>query len=381
MNEAKRRWAIVGAGNGGQAFAAYLTQKGLEVTLTDTADAALSNVTALGRNPLISLEGEGTGEPTEISLCTLDMAEAVAGAEVILVTVPSPFHRLAARKLAPYLEDGQTVILNPIAPLGPIEFRNELEHVEAFQKKAPHITIAGTSTLLFACRAQVPGKVHVSGHKQEVLIAAYPATENDRVETLTKPYIPEFRFVKNILDVSFDNLNFEFHPGPTLLFAAMIQMLEKKNEGREEAEKEKFEYYHNFSDCQIRLIHAMDKERMALCRAYGVDADEADAAFGKMYGLNGSLADMLSTASCYNGIYAPGSLKGCRYLTEDVPYALRAIQSLAKIARIETPVIDAVVSLAYVVSPDTLDEGRTLENLGFDSGTTVQDVLDLCNGK
>ena len=52
---------------------------------------------------------------------------------------------------------------------------------------------------------------------------------------------------------------------------------------------------------------------------------------------------------------------------------------MARIAKIETPTIDAVINLAYAIMGDKLDEGRTAEKMGFTHNTTVDDIIRLCN--
>lgn len=91
----------------------------------------------------------------------------------------------------------------------------------------------------------------------------------------------------------------------------------------------------------------------------------------------GTLYEMIKHADVYKGIKGPSALNS-RFLTEDIPYSLRAIQTLAQIANIPTPAIDTVVNLAYILLGDDLDEGRTLSQLGFNSSTTVSDLLELC---
>ena len=168
-----------------------------------------------------------------------------------------------------------------------------------------------------------------------------------------------------ILMVSLDNLNFEFHPGPTLLYTAMIE------NGID------FEYYSDFTPSQARLIEAIDQERLALCRAYGVKVRDVAQTFHDEYGYEGTLYEMIKHADVYKGIKGPSALNS-RFLTEDIPYSLRAIQTLAQIANISTPAIDTVVNLAYILLGDDLDDGRTLSQLGFNSSTTVSDLLELC---
>ena len=76
------------------------------------------------------------------------------------------------------------------------------------------------------------------------------------------------------------------------------------------------------------------------------------------------------------GIKGPSTLNS-RFLTEDIPYSLRAIQTLAQIANISTPAIDTVVNLTCILLGDNLDEGKTLSQLGFSKGATGSDLLEM----
>jgi len=61
-----------------------------------------------------------------------------------------------------------------------------------------------------------------------------------------------------------------------------------------------------------------------------------------------------------------------RYLTEDVPYAMVLISQLGDLVRVETPVIDAHVTLASLLNQtDYWKEGRTLKKLGLDHMTAL----------
>lgn len=331
----------------------------LEITLYD---AFPQTVNVLNKQGGIYLEGaakrSGFGK---LLFASTDMNKVINGASVILVILPSLYHNSIAQTIAPLLKDGQIVILNPITPLGTIDFQNTLAKIGC----TADIVLAGTNTLLFACRAVQPGHVHVSGQKNDILVSAYPSRKNDIVLAAIQQYLPEYRMVPDILSVSLDNLNFEFHPGPTLLYTAMIE------NGLD------FEYYSDFTPSQARLIEAIDQERLALCRAYGIPVRNVAQTFHDEYGYEGTLYEMIKHADVYKGIKGPSTLNS-RFLTEDIPYSLRAIQTLAQIANISTPAIDTVVNLAYILLGDNLDKGRTLSQLGFNKDTTVSDLLEMC---
>ena len=289
-------------------------------------------VDAINKQGGIHLDGSAKNSGFgKILFASTDMEKVISNASVILVVLPSIYHNSIAQKIAPLLKDGQIVILNLITPLGTIDFQNTLTQSGC----TADIVLAGTNTLLFACRAVQPGHVHVSGQKKDILISAYPSRKNSVVLAAIQRYLPEYRMAPDILMVSLDNLNFEFHPGPTLLYTAMIE------NGID------FEYYSDFTPSQARLIEAIDQERLDLCRAYGVKVRDVAQTFHDEYGYEGTLYEMIKHADVYKGIKGPSALNS-RFLTEDIPYSLRAIQTLAQIANIPTPAIDTVMNLDLI---------------------------------
>ena len=353
------KWAIIGAGNGGQALAAYFAMKGKEISVYDAFQNTVDRLNELGA---ITLDGdiEGTGK---IGLASTDMEKVINDASVIWVVLPSIYHSSIAVKMAPHLKDGQIVILSPVAALGTMEFMEILKQ----SGSAADIILAGACTLLFACRMKETGKVTINGKKDWLTIAAYPASRNEKVKEQIAEYVPEYEFVDNIIRVFLDNKNYAVHPGPTLLYAAMIE------KGFD------FEYYIDMGDAQVKLAEAIDRESIEIAEAYGIEGSLGIAEFfKKTYGYEGGcFRELLNTAECYKGISGPHSLS-VRYLQEDVPYALKGIQMLGKIAGVSTPAIDSVVGLAYVLKGDELDEGRTFKSTGLSENITVKELLSMC---
>ena len=102
---------IIGAGNGGCTYAAYLGKRGHEVCLYEVPELAdnLKDVIELGG---FEMRGCDTGFGA-VAKCTTNIEEAVNGVEYILVVTPAFCHRIIAKLAAPYLKSGQTVVLNP----------------------------------------------------------------------------------------------------------------------------------------------------------------------------------------------------------------------------------------------------------------------------
>ena len=103
------RVAVLGAGHGGQAMAGHLGLMGCEVTLYNRSQDRIAPIEIAGG---IELTGqvEGVGR---LALVTTDIELAIKDAELIMVVVPANGHAPLAEAVAPYLADGQIVVLHP----------------------------------------------------------------------------------------------------------------------------------------------------------------------------------------------------------------------------------------------------------------------------
>src|SRR6202035_4255073 len=98
-----RTVAVLGAGHGGCAAAADLGRRGFGVRLHARSAERLAPLRARG-----GIEARGVHQGlVPVDLMTTDLAEAVRGADLIMLVVPSVAHEPYAQALAPLLGDGQ----------------------------------------------------------------------------------------------------------------------------------------------------------------------------------------------------------------------------------------------------------------------------------
>lgn len=209
------RYSVLGAGNGGQAIAAYLSMKGIEVCLWDRNQRKISDLESLGE---IKLTGrlECTAK---VNSYTSDIGKAVKFADVIMIVSTADAHAELARRMSDYISDGQIVILNPGRTCGALDFYNELERCGCEAKPI----VAEAQTLVFACRSTSLGHVNIIGIKDKVFVAAYPAVDTDTVIDTVKPVIPAFYAAPDVLHTSLENVGAIFHPCVVLFNAATIE--------------------------------------------------------------------------------------------------------------------------------------------------------------
>ena len=85
--------------------------------------------------------------------------------------------------------------------------------------------------------------------------------------------------------------------------------------------------------------------------------------------------------SVFSPISGPDTLDN-RYLTEDAPYSLVAMSSIADIKGVRTPLMDSVVYLAgALMGHDYMHEGRTKASMGIDGMSADEVMTFLKTGK
>ena len=122
LSELKSPIAVLGAGNGGLAMAGHLSLMGFEVRLFNRSEERLWGVKSTGEIDVVGeIEGHGN-----ISVATTSMEEAIEGVELIMIVVPATAHKWMAKNIAPYLKDGQIIVLHPGRTFGALEFKQVL---------------------------------------------------------------------------------------------------------------------------------------------------------------------------------------------------------------------------------------------------------------
>lgn len=359
MGMNKRSYAVLGAGNGGQAMAGYLGLRGVEVRLWNRSPSKLDPVWRRGG---IKLEGVIQGL-SPVASATTDLAEAVDGADLLMVVLPATGHKPMAQALARVVSPGQIIVLNPGRTGGALEVRNTL-----FEHNAPRdVMVAEAQTMLFASRLLDDGVCHIYSIKKFVPLAAVPADDTPEIIAALNPAFPQFYGVSSVLETSLDNMGAIFHPGVTMLNAARI-----------EATGGDFDYYQEgVTPTVARVIEQMDNERMEVAIAYGVRARSAREWLAEAYGADGqTLREAILNNPGYEGIKAPPHLNH-RYIWEDVPTSLVPIADLGRIAGVPTPTINAMIALASAIhDTDYRREGRNAVSMGI-AGLSTGEVLEL----
>lgn len=351
--ENKPKFAVIGAGHGGLAMAGHLAIMGFQVNLYNRSEERLWGVLSTGGVRIESDFGlEGFGK---LNLATTDIGEAIDDVDIIMVVVPANAHRYIAEISAPYLKDGQIVILNPGRTFGALEFRQVLNILNV---KAD-VIIAETQTFIYASRAVNPGQAHIFRIKNSIPIASIRAHLIPEVLKKLRIAYPQFVPGDNIFKTSLENIGAVFHPTLCVLNAGWIE---------DDAE---FQFYVEGATPSVtKVLEKVDEERVKVAESLGIRAITAREWLYLAYNAVGKdLYSAMRDNPGYRGIKAPNRLN-MRYITEDVPMSLVPISSVGKKFGVETPTIDAIIQLASILlQTDYWKEGRTVERLNIQNMT------------
>ena len=349
--------SVIGAGNGGQAIAGYLGLTDYDVSLYDID---VPKIKELQKKGGIELEGRINGFG-KVGCITTDIAEAVKGAEIIMVTTVANAHRAVAKSIAPFVEEGQVIILNPGRTCGALVFKQTLTDCGCTKK----YYLGEAQTLVYACRVVENGRVNVIGIKDEVLLSGLPAADTDYILEKINPIYPSFMKTDNVLRTSLENIGAMFHPCVLLFNAATIER------------NEVFWFYRDMTEQVAEFIEKFDAERLAVGKAYGIELlgvrDWIKFAYKDTEGK--TLCERMRNNPAYHDIKSPSTIF-TRQLTEDIPTGVLPIMQLGKAAGVETPLLESMVHICEaLLNMDLHTNGRSLKNLGLD-GMDKEGILN-----
>ncbi len=345
------RYTVVGAGHGGKSMAAHLALMGKEVTVYNRTFSHIEILSKRKGIELDSYEGGPRGFGN-INKATSDMKEALRDAQVVMLVVPSSAHSDLAKVMAPYLQDGQIIILNPGRTFGAIEF----DMVRRKAGSTANIMLAEAETFIYASRADGPAQGRIFRIKEAVPMAALPAVHTDEVLEAIADVYPQFINGINVLHTGMNNMGAIFHPALTIL-----------NAGRIESTHGDFQFYiDGVTPSVATVLEALDRERVTVASSLGIRARTAMEWLELAYNVRGKdLHEAIHNQTGYFGIKAPATLYH-RYIFEDVPMSLMPLASIGNQYGIKVRTMESIIRLACIIhQTDYYRRGRTIEKLGI----------------
>lgn len=342
------RIAVLGGGNGSYAAAADLAEQGHEVRLWRRAAAAFAPVLETGT--LLLSDHRGRRE-VRLGLATASLAQALAGAELIVAPLPAYGQLDLARAMAAHLSDGQVVFLPP-GSFGSYVMARGLREAGS----RAEVAFAETGTLPYLTRKHGAGEVAVTTRASRLPTGVFPARLAAAALPVIREAYPAVEPVKDALSAALMNAGPIIHPPLIVMNAGPIEHFphwDIHNEGTQPAIR--------------RVTTALDGERMALREALGYGPPHFP------------LADHYESDRWMYGNLAHDKLVGSgdwrerleltrhRYMREDVAYGLAFLVSLADWAGVPCPVARGLLAIGSAICGEDFARGpRTLPALGLD---------------
>jgi opine dehydrogenase len=340
--------AVLGGGNGGFATAADLSLAGHRVRLWSRSPQALG---PLADDPTIALTAEGRAGKARLARATTELAEAVAGAEILIAPLPATSHDDLAKRLAPHLDSRQIILLTP-GTLGTYAMARALGRAGATLPYA----LAETGTLPYLARKTGSTTVSAPVRAANLPLGVFPASRTAPTIARLAELFPSLRPCADALDAALTNAGPVIHPPLVLLNAGPI------DGGR-------FDVHAAGTTPSVRrLIDAVDAERVVTRKGWGYPAPHYELA---------TYYDETRAAECLYGAGARAKLMASglwseiltfehRYVTEDVGLGLALFESAGRAAGVETPAISGLLLVFRALLERELSgRGRALEHLGL----------------
>lgn len=357
--------AVLGAGNGGCAAAADLALRGYEVRLYTRSRQTLDPIRQRGGIEFVEAGKEQFATP---SLLTTTISEAVNGAELIVVAAPSVAHEFLGRELAGLLSDKQILLLNPGHTGGSLHMARVLRE-SGFEAR---IRLCETVTLTYICRLVGPARVEVYRRTRHLRCAAFPGQASEELVGEIAKIYPNVVPAKNVMETGLANINAVMHPAGMVGNAGWIE----KTAG------DFYFYREGISPAIANVIGAVDRERLRIVERLGLPPLSFVEIFfqagltSQSAHASGSVFQATQESAPNRTIKSPPRLDH-RYLNEDVGHGLVPMAEIGRLCGVQTPVIDALITLASEMNGTPYrEEGLTLAKMGL-SKVTLREFAEI----
>lgn len=372
---------IIGAGNAGSACAFMAAEAGHKVTLLKTSSHIThdEHFEAMVKNKgIYCIDNTKNGHFTDSSddakitfqsleLITRDPKKAIKGAHVVMIFIQTTYHQALAKRISPYFEDNQLVILIP-GYAGSIFYSQ-------YSKSKP-IFAEGESTPNDA-RIVKPGVVKVLFKNARNSLSFFPAKKTSQGMTIATKLFPAYKIErksvrKHIFESALHNPNIIVH---TIGLYVMYPMLEYC--AKHHPDEVPYMYRDALStDMAWLMIAKLDAEKMAVLTALGCEPIPYLQAclFRNEQDLSQDPREVFESykISSPSGPYSFNN----RYVTEDVPMGLVLLSSLGEKFGINMPECNRLIEICGgILSRNFFNEGRTLTSLGLGK-LTKEELLD-----
>ena len=315
---------ILGTGNAGTALAVLAGSRGHSVRIWSRGMRAVQG----GGERHLSATGKL--DASVVARCEPSLRAAVLEAQVIVLALPAYGQHEVINELAPHIAQDQMVLLSPAPSAATLVLE------KALALRTIRAVIAGTATSLLTAKLESQDRVHVSTLRAGVGFASVRDSDYETAHRhVTDLFGITLSRLKNPLAVSLAYVTPVVHSAMVLGNLSRVELQE--NWGQFECTTPSI----------ARLCEALDAERMAIARSFGISIPTLVEHCSLSFGLPAkNYHDFcLAISKARNG-GPPGPISlESRYVTEDLPFGLAFFSELAKLRGIAVPLMDACLAI------------------------------------
>jgi len=327
--------AVLGGGHGAYAAAADLTEQGHEVRHWRRNSAELS--------PVIKLLDEKGSRDVRVR-AEKRIEDAVGEVELILLPGPATAQMDIARAMAPHVKDGQVVFLPP----------GTFGSYAMAQVVKPKLLWAETGTLPWLARKRGPSEVAITIRAVRLPTGVFPFSKQDEAISVIRKAFPAVHPCGNALSGALMNAGPIIHPPLILMNAGPLEA------------SNNYDIHSEGTQPAVRAVaDRLDAERIAVREALGFGAPHYPLKdhYTSDRWMYGDAHKKLVKSGDWR---EPVPLREHRYMTEDVVFGLAFLVSVARWARVPTPIAEGLLAVAGGILGKDLTQGeRTLRALGL----------------
>ncbi len=338
---------VIGVGNAGTTVAADLTKKGHEVTLFKTSNKLHNeNFEHILNTKCITVEDFDETYQANITKVTCDAEEAMAEAELIIIYIQTNFHRDIIKRIAPFVKDGQTFLIEP----------GYLSTCFILQETDKNITVIEAESSPIDCRIISPGHTKVLFKNVMNPFGVYPKSNETKAKSILNELGYPYMLTQNVVEAALHNPNLIVHTIGAIFSIPRIEY----------SKGDYWMYREVFTPHVWNVVKKLDKEKMDILEHLGCERLPYVEAC-KLRNSTDTESNALEVFFDYANNSSPKgpSVPDSRYITEDVPEGLCLIESLGRHLKVPTPTASALIDIASAaLGIDFRATGRNVESLG-----------------
>lgn len=344
-NQGIAKVGIVGAGSIAFGAAAYLEKAGHRATLWSPSGERTKRL-ASGEALIASGALEGTFHPA-VAKSAQQLVEAN---DVLMIALPGYGHKAVMDAIAPYIREGQSVLISSHASFGAL-YLNRL-----LAERGVVVPIVAWGTTVTTGRQPSLVEAQVNTVRSKVDVATLPESMNAEGLAVCQKIFGD-RFVQRdgLLAIALSNLNPQNHMGIALCNMTRMEHGEIWPQGL------------NVTPHVGRLLEELDRERIAIAEALGLKVRDIFEHFHLSFHVPKDSVSAMNQEMHREGRGGTGpATADSRYVTEDVPFGLLMTVKLGELTGRPAVLHDAGVRIfSAMYGRDFAAENTLLDAIGM----------------